>query len=145
MKTLRITVCLLFALLFVLPAIAQDAARPTNQSGDKWSEFYYLNLPIEKVYPHRLGYVVVYRKSGNELGRTYLPMEWFADSAGKGELIKIHSGAVWPYLSVFYKSGKFDHLRLYVRSSFDHPSWGNLPQGASIDDNFKVEDLKLEF
>ncbi len=145
MKTLRITVCLLFALLFVLPVVAQDTAGSAPKTGDKWSSFYYLNVMIEKVYPHRLGYVVVYRKSGNDLGRTYLPMEWFSESAGKGELIKQTGGTDWPYLSVYYKEGKFDHLRLYVRQGFTHETWGNLPQGTNIDDNFKVEDLKLDF
>lgn len=125
--------------------MAQDTASASPKSGENWSEFYYINLPIEKVYPHKLGYMVVYRKSGKDLGRTYLPMEWFTESAGKGELITIDNGALWPYISVFYKAGKFDHLRLYVRKGFSHPSWGNLPQGADIDANFKVEDLKLEF
>jgi hypothetical protein len=99
---------------------------------------------IEKVYPHRLGYVVVYRKSGNDLGRTYLPMEWFSESAGKGELIKQTGGDRLAVSVGVYKEGKFDHLRLYVRQGFTTKLGGTCPR-HNIDDNFKVEDLKLDF
>jgi hypothetical protein len=145
LKTLRLTVCSLFALLCVLPAVAQNSQGTAPQNGDKWSAYYYVNVPIEKVYPYRLGYVIAYRKSGNELGRLYLPLEWFAASAGKGELIKMGPTTEWPYLTLFYKEGKFDHVRLHVSESYSHLTWGNLPQGTNLDDKFKVEEPKLEF
>jgi hypothetical protein len=145
LKTLRLSVCLFFALLCVLPVVAQNSQPSASQTGEKWSTFYYINVPIEKVYPHRLGYVVSYRKSGNELARAYMPMEWFTESAGKGEVLKMGTGTEWPYLTVFYKDGKFSHVRMHVRKDFAHETWGNLPQGTQIDDRFKVEELKLEF
>jgi hypothetical protein len=145
LKTLRLIVCIFFALLCVLPAVAQDSQAAAAKTGEKWSSFYYINVPIEKVYPHRLGYVVAYRKSGNELARAYLPVGWFTESAGKGELIKMGSGTDWPYLTVYFKEGKFSHVRMHVKRNYDHASWGNLSQGTSIDERFNVEELKLEF
>ncbi|GAB1481636.1 hypothetical protein MASR2M78_04510 [Treponema sp.] len=145
MKTLKLLVFALCALVSVLPLAAQDAGTEKKQSGENWSEFYYVNVPIEKVYPHRLGYVVTYRKQGSVLGQAYLPMKWFTEPAGRGDLLKIHSGATWPYLSIYYKDGKFAHARLLVRADLSHQSWGNLPQGTDIDSRFDIEELILEY
>lgn len=89
--------------------------------------------------------MVMYRKSGAELGRTYLPAKWFSQAGGKGELLKMNTGKTWPYMTVFYKDGAFSHIRVFVRGDLSHPSWGNLPQGSNIDDKFDIEELQLEF
>lgn len=141
---LRYTVAALAALLFSVPVLGQEAPKTEPISPENSSAYYYVNIPIEKVYNHRLGYVVMYRKSGTELGQAYLPSDWFTKSAGKGELIRMQSGKNWPYLTVFYKDGQVDHVRLFVRREMYHPSWGILPPGTNIDDRFDSKDLKLE-
>lgn len=143
MKTIGFVPAALVALLCVLPAAAQTAAK--DDSGGSQESFYYVNVPIEKVYPHRLGYFILYRKGGSELGQAYLPISWFTQSAGKGEFIRLPSGPDWPYLSVFYKGGKFSHVRLFVANSYAHQSWGNLPSSANLDDKFNIEELNLEY
>ena len=133
------------AAVFALPVFGQEAAvsadeiRPENRS-----EYYYVNVSLERVVPHTLGYIVTYRKGNFGLAESYLPIKWFSGTAGKAELIRLGGTADWPYLSVFFKGGKVDHVRLYVRREFAHQSWGVLPPGKNVDERFNVEDLILE-
>lgn len=135
----------LVASICVLPAAAQTTAQDGSSQGTSQGSYYYVNVPIEKVYPHRLGYFILYRKSGIDLGQAYLPNQWFAHTAGKGEIVWLQSGSTWPYMSVYYKNGTFSHVRLFLARSFAHASWGTLPASANVDDKFNVEDLKLEY
>jgi len=145
LKTLRLLFVALVAFICAGPVVAQDAGTAVTISEGNKSEFYYVNVPLEKVYPHQKGYMVLYRKSGSVLTRAYLPLTWFSESAGKAELLKLDHGTVWPYMTVYYKNGAFDHVRLFVRREMSHQSWGNFPQGTSLDAEFEAEDLKLEF
>ena len=117
-------------------------------SEGKESEYFYVNVPIEKVYPYKKGYVVQYRKGIGGVAQIYLPMEWFGGTGAdaKGELAYQGSGADWPNMTVYYKNGEFSHVRLYVRRDQRHETWGVIPSGTNIDDRFEnVEDLRLEF
>ncbi|MDR2210793.1 MAG: hypothetical protein LBO65_04905 [Spirochaetaceae bacterium] len=128
-----------FLALGVLPLAAQQDWGPANTS-----ELYYVNVPIEKVYPCRKGYVVVYRKGLNTLGRAYIPFEWFRSSVSKAELVQIGDGSAWPCMSVFYKEGAFHAVRLYVSRRNSHQTWGNIPSTVNLDDRFEgVEGIDL--
>jgi hypothetical protein len=117
-----------------------------NSGKKKESEFYYFTMPIEKVYAYRAGYIIVYRKSGNKLARTYIPLEWFSDPTGKADQINLGPGKDWPHLSVYYKSGQFSHVRLYLRRERSHETWGVVPLNVNVDEYFEgVEELNLEF
>jgi hypothetical protein len=149
MKLSRIFIVLIVLLFAVaLPVFAQDAGSEESPSGispEHESDMFYVNIPIEKVYPYQKGYVVVYRNN-NQLAETYIPIEWFSGSNGKADLIQMGTGKRWPYLTVFYQSGEFSHLRLYVRKDIGHESWGNIPGGVNIDNRFEgVETIILEF
>jgi hypothetical protein len=110
------------------------------------SEFYYVSVPLERVYPYRKGYVIQYRKKVNQLATTYIPLEWFEGTAGKADLIRISSGTYWPHLTIYYKNGEFSHIRLYVRRELTHETWGSIPAGVNIDDRFEnIDTIKLEF
>jgi len=137
-------------LLIILAVLCQGASifaqEKKNESKYKESEYYYFNVPIEKIYSHRLGYMVLYRKGENQMARTFIPAKWFTESNGKGEFIGIRGGAEWPSMSVYYKSGEFSHLRLRVRTSRAHSTWGFIPLNINIDEAFKdIEEVKLEF
>jgi hypothetical protein len=133
-------------LIAVFGGVMSVIAQQNTQGSNKESEYYYVTVPLEKIYPYRRGYVVAYRKGVNQLARAYLPVEWFTDAAGKGELIYMAPGTSWPYLTIYYKNGEFSHVRLYVRRDRGHSTWGNIPLSVNIDDRFEnVEDLKLEF
>ena len=99
------------------------------------SEYYYLSIPIEKIYLYKQGYIVLYQK-GFDLARTYIPLEWFTDPIGKADLIYLGTGSAWPHLSVFYKNGEFSHIRLYVRRAISHQTWGIVPFHVDIDSYF---------
>jgi hypothetical protein len=130
-----------FAMLStVMPVMAEDIP------DDKKSEYYYVNVPIERIYPYRKGYVISYRKGVTGIANAYLPVEWFTEAGNKGDIITMGSGNSWPYLTVYYKAGQFSHVRLYVRRERNHESWGNVPLNINLDDRFEnVDDIKLEF
>ena len=139
-------------LLFVLAAFLSQGdflfAQNTT-SKYKESDYYYYNFSIEKIYTHRLGYYVVYRKgSSSQLARTYIPLEWF-NSIGpqaKGEVIGLGTGSEWPSMVVYYKNGEFSHVRLRLRKNRLHETWGVIPFSADIDSYFQgIEEAKLEF
>ena len=134
-------------LLVVLAALIIGGPLFAQQSSKyKESEYYYFNVPIEKIYSYRLGYIVIYRKGINQMARTYLPYDWFSEAGGKGELVGLGSGKEWPSMTVYYKSGEFSHVRLRVRRHKSHASWGVVPLTMNIDDYFKdIEEVKLEF
>ena len=112
----------------------------------KESEYYYFNVPIEKIYFYRNGYIVIYRKGANQMARTYIPSNWFTDIGGKGEIVGLGSGKEWPSMSVYYKSGEFSHVRLRLRRDRSHETWGVVPLNRNIDEYFEnVEDIQLEF
>jgi hypothetical protein len=113
------------------------AAAPLNESS-----FYPVRVDVVKVYSHADGFRVVYRKGSTSVGDVYLPARWFI-SGGKAELVRGRDTS-YPYMTVFYKDGKFDHLRLYVLADQQDLTWGilNPAEGAG---KFDSEDLKLSF
>ena len=140
MKKLIIAAVLAVSLFAVFPVFAQS-----DKEG-KDSEYYYVNISLEKIWPYRAGYIVQYRKGINQFGRSYLPIEWFTNAAGKGEIINLPKGQAWPTMSVYYKDGEFSHVRLYVHPWRSHQTWGNVPQNVNIDSRFKdVDTIEIEF
>jgi hypothetical protein len=106
------------------------------------SAFYPVRIDVVKVFSHSDGFRVVYRKGSADVAAVYLPARWFV-SGGKAELVRGNDTS-FPYMSIFYKDGKFDHLRLYVLADQHDPTWGILEpsEGAG---KFASEDLKIEF
>ncbi len=151
MKASRILIVLIVLFALALPAFAQsnqnnDTKNAAGISPENESDMFYINVPIEKIYPYQKGYIILYRKGVNQMGRVYIPIEWFSGPDGKADLIRMGSGKAWPYLTVFYKSGEFSHLRLYVRREVSHETWGNIPLGVNLDDRFVgVDTITLEF
>jgi hypothetical protein len=126
-----------FIVLTVLPVTAQ------NQGGYA-ADLYPINVPVEKVYTYRKGYVVSYRQSGASLGRAYIPYEWFRINSRKAELIDLPAGKTWPSMTVFYKGGEFHSVRLYVSKNPNHQTWGYIPSTTNLDDRFEgVESIDL--
>ena len=134
------TIALLTVFAAVVPVFAQQISEK-NQS-----EYYYLNVPIEKIYNYRIGYIINYRQGINKLGTLYIPHSWFTDAAGKGELVMLAPGKDWPTLSVYYKEGEFSHCRLYIHRWKGHTTWGMVPTNINIDDRFEgIETLEIQY
>ncbi|MDR1256323.1 MAG: hypothetical protein LBJ86_01070 [Spirochaetaceae bacterium] len=146
--------CFIFALtLFTLGsgAVSVTAQQAQADAGPVTnSEFYVVQVSILKIYSYSKGYVVEYRKNLMGTEKLYLPLEWFTRTAGmqaplKGEMVRLRDGSALPYLAIYYKGGKTDHVRLYVHG-YDHRSWGNIPSGLNIDDNFNgVEEITIVY
>ena len=139
MKKFILTIILLCGFAAFSPVFAQISEK--NQS-----ELYFVNIPVEKIYLYRSGYIVLYRQGVNRIGTTYIPHEWFTLEEGKAELVTLPSGREWPTMSICYKEGEFSHLRLYTHRWKGHRSWGALPMSIKLDEKFKdIETLEIEF
>jgi hypothetical protein len=139
---------LLRIILFLALAVFSQGDFLSAQTTSIWeeSDYYYLNYTIEKIYTHRLGFIVLYRKASNKLVHTYIPLEWFNTIGGKGEIVYLGSGKEWPSMIVYYKNGEFSHVRLRLRKYGLHETWDVVPFNVNIDDFFKdIEEVKMEF
>ena len=141
-------VIILAVLIAILPAsflFAQSG--PLAEPNIEESEFYYFNFTIERVYTHRLGYMILYRRSANtHISRTFLPIEWFATIGGRGDIIMLGPGREWPSMSVYYRNGEFSHVRLRLRREGAHQTWGMVPLNVNIDEHFRgIEEVRLDF
>ena len=149
MKKIILLLAFLLAFGHAASLFAQDQKKEDGETSSKYkeSEFYYYNVTIEKIFAHRLGFVVVYRRgSSNHLATTYIPSNWFSDIGGKGEIVGLGTGSEWPSMIVYYKGGEFSHVRLRLRRDRTHVTWGMIPLTVNIDEFFKdVEDIKLVF
>jgi hypothetical protein len=106
------------------------------------SAFYPVRLDVVKVYSHADGYRVIYRKGSASVADVYIPARWFV-SGGKAELVRGNDPS-YPYMTVFYKNGSFDHLRLYVLADQNDSTWGLLSPADGAG-KFNSDDLKLDF
>jgi hypothetical protein len=142
-KKLLFFIILLHIVAGLAPLVAQQDAS-SSSSGTEGS--YAITVSLERVYPYRKGYVVKYNRGLGKTSDAYLPIEWFEGTGKKGDLILMGSGTDWPHMTVFYKDGKFSHVRLYVRKERSHESWGDVPFNVNIDDRFEgVEEITLQF
>lgn len=130
-------------LLLVALSVFLSAASGFAQSSD--DAFFVKTIPLIKVYSHQLGYKVLYLKGGAQVAEMYLPLTWFGQTAGRAQLIW-GVGSEFPYLSLFYKGDKFDHLRLYVHKDMLSATWGILQMSmADAGPLFKVEEPPLNY
>jgi len=137
---------LVFAVILTVFVTAGLSVFAQNQKDDRDSDYYYVNIPLEKIYPYRKGYIVQYRKGLFQYGRAYLPAEWFAAADSKGEIITLPRGKTWPSLTIYYQNGVFSHVRLYVHWWASHETWGNIPNSVNLDDKFdNIETVKIEY
>ena len=106
-------------------------------------KLYVKTVSIMKILNHALGYKVLYLKSSMEVGEFYVPHSWFK-AGGKAELV-LGNGPAFPYFSVFYREGEFDHIKIYAADNIGHLSWGRLKRQVGDSSKFEIETLDLEF
>ncbi|MCL1958261.1 MAG: hypothetical protein FWF68_01530 [Spirochaetes bacterium] len=134
----------LIVVLFILAVISPVFAQ---QNDEKKESFYYINVPVEKIFPSSEGYIVMYRSSNTIISTIGIPNDWFYDSAGAAQMVKLPLASDWPTMTVFYREGKFSHVRLYTHPVKGHSTWGNIPQGTNVSRFFSSDkdSFKLEF
>ncbi len=115
------------------------------------SAFYPVRLDIVKVYTHADGYRVLFLSGYAGVNEFYLPGKWFRitkDSSGgllppKAEMVRGHDPS-FPYMVLFYKDGKFDHLRIFVQDALSDPMWAVLTPSEGSG-KFTADDLNIKF
>ena len=125
-------------LLSLLAAASAAWAQDTEEP-----QVFVKTVPIMKVLAHPLGYRVLYVKSTMEVADFYVPYSWFKPG-GKGEVV-FGSGQSYPFFSVFYMNGEFDHVKLYLVEKMGHVSWGSMKKREGDVDRFDVDTLDLEY
>jgi hypothetical protein len=131
------------AILFIFLVIPASAFAQEQDASDE-SDLLAVTVYVQRVYPHSLGYKVIYNRSDLYPGEVYLPGRWFTVADGKGAVIPTsHRSA--PYMTVFYEAGEFSHVRLFVQQNRNHPTWGTLPGGEDLSDEFAVESLEINY
>lgn len=123
---------LVVSIFTVLPVAAEE------------SDYYYVNVKILKIFPHKLGYYVIYRRSGLQTGEVYIPQTWF-DRRDKRAVLNLTEDNIDPYLTIVMKKGEFDHVRVIAAKNINDQTWGVISPGADVVEKFKVEKLALEF
>ncbi len=112
--------------------------------GQEQPKVYVTSVPILKIMSHPEGYKVLYMKSDMKVAVFYVPYSWFTQAGGKAEIV-LGSDPSYPYFSVFYVDGKFDHIRLYVMENIQDPTWGILRMTEASYSDFNVESLDIEY
>ena len=132
----------LAAITAVLLLLACSAAFAQEKASQ---DVYVKTIPIAKIYTHPLGYRILYFKSDLQYGEIYVPITWFSWS-GQGR-----ANVVWgqtrefPYLTIYYADGTFDHIKLYLQSNMHHISWGTMDPGLDLSAKFNVQEPPKDF
>jgi hypothetical protein len=132
--TMKRTIMLIALILLVLGVVNAQEQDP---------KIFVKTVGIMKILNHSLGYKVLYLKSTMEVGEFYVPHSWFK-AGGKAELV-LGDTPAFPYFSVFYRDGEFDHIKLYAHENIRHLSWGRLKRQVGDSSKFEIETLDLEF
>ncbi|WP_455383281.1 hypothetical protein [Salinispira pacifica] len=126
---------------------AQSSQPPAGQATQSDVKYYAKTIYINKVYATTYGYIVAYADSQQKYQEIYLPVSWFNTGGGKGEIF-YGSGKNFPYMNIFWRDGKFDHIALFLFQSHDDPSWGMVKTSdqAGLEAKFKnVDTLNLKY
>jgi hypothetical protein len=100
--------------------------------------------PIVKVYAHRLGYKIIFQRENTDFGVFYVPMAWFGQAGGKGEIVWGVNPA-YPAFTAFYVDGAFSHIRLYLITNPSDATWSVLAATEAEEQQFQVDTLTIAY
>ena len=133
----KLTIVLIVLIFSCLAVFAQETPRADNES-----YFYFKTAKIFKIYTYNAGYRIVYEKANLELREFMIPMKWF-QAGGKGELIW-GNDASYPYFSVFWKDGQFDHIKLYLVPDLNHKTWASNENDSETENKISaIENINI--
>ena len=129
-------------LLLVLFILTLSAGAVFAEATD--SPYYVRSIAIAKIFSHEDGYKITYRNSKLQYSSFYVPVEWFGGASSKAEIIYGDSQA-YPYFSIFWKDGAFDHIRIYAKTNRRDLTWGDLDSSLDWSSKFEgVESIELK-
>jgi hypothetical protein len=129
-------------LLFAcLPAFSQttQTAQPVPKDA------YVKTVHIMKIWMHQLGYKIQFWTSKSTVGELYVPITWFNKGPASKADITFGNTPEYPYFSVFWVDGTFDHIMIYAMEDFHSPTWGVLESPTDLSSQFNVQDLPKEY
>lgn len=141
-----ILAAMLIVMVFATGVLFAQESKPavsTSSTIRDPSDMYPFRLDVVKIYQHSLGYRVVYRVGQDKFADAFIPMAWFK-AGGKAQLIRSNDPS-HPYMVVYYRAGKFSHVRLFVKDYQKDTSWGILEGGSELASKFQVEEIVPKF
>ena len=133
-------------LMSSLPSFAQAASSSSSSNANSYpKDAYYKVIPLAKVWMHQLGYMVQFWTSKSQIANIYIPITWFNQGPSSRADIIYGNEPAYPYLSIVWVDGKFDHVKLYVLDHYDSPTWGVLSQAGDLTSQFNVQEVPMEF
>ena len=139
MKKALIAAAVSVLLLAGLPLFAQTQSQANPQQA------YYKTIPILKIWLHPLGYLIQYLNSRQQVAQLYVPLTWFNKGAMSKAEILYGNSRDYPYVTIFWVDGKFDHLRIYALTDFESGTWGVLGTDIDFSKQFDIQDVPREF
>jgi hypothetical protein len=126
-------------LLACLPAFSQAAENkyPTD--------VYVKTVHIVKIWMHPLGYMIQFWTSHSRVGEVYVPVTWFNKGPDSKADIVYAQDSAYPYFSIFWADGKFDHVTIHALSDYRSPTWGVLETATDRSSQFSVEEMPKDF
>ena len=114
-----------------LLALLVFALMVTGMAAAAESPLYAKVVSIDKIYSDQKGYKITYYNIHGDLETIYVPLDWFyklspyltEEGFVKAEIIR-GFGDSYPYLQIFWKNGKFHHLRIFAVDNYSDRSWG---------------------
>lgn len=132
----------LFALLFSLSLFAQTAE--SEQSSEEES-FYYINVPVLRVFDHKDAYVVHYQKGSMGVGEVFVPKEWFVTSEKNKSRVRPLAKGLEPYMTVVYLNGSFLKVFLNMPTDRRNTYWSILSKDIDISSKLNKDTLNIEY
>ncbi|MGP1587011.1 MAG: hypothetical protein ACTTHG_01570 [Treponemataceae bacterium] len=129
--------------LFFLFACAAFAQSSTEEKDD----YFYINVPIVRVYDHLDAYIVNYQKGSMGIGEVCIPKEWFTTNLTDKCRVRPLPRLVQPYMTVIFKGGALKKIYLTMPTDRRDPSWKILSKDVDISSkmNKDISTLKVDF
>jgi hypothetical protein len=140
-------------LLSSLPAFSQAATQPQAPAATAGTQapnvypkdIYYKTVPLLKVWLHPLGYKLQFFNSSFGISDIYVPLTWFNKGALSKANVIYGNEDNYPYCTIVWVDGVFDHITLYAFSDFNSQTWGVLNVQGDLSAQFNVQEPPKEF
>jgi hypothetical protein len=125
-------------LLACLPAFSQAENKYPK-------DVYVKTVHIIKISMHELGYKLQYWTSKSKVGEIYVPITWFNKGPESKADIAYSNDPAYPYFSIFWADGAFDHISIHALSDYGSLTWGVLESKDDLTPLFNIQDIPKEF
>ncbi len=134
-------VILFAAGLFLLTSLPAFSQAQTTYPKDAYAK----TIPLLKVWVHDLGYKLQFFNSNSQVADIYVPLTWFNKGALSKADIVYGNEKGFPYCTIVWVDGEFDHITLYVLNDFRSQTWGVLNVPGDLSAQFNVQEVPKEF